>query len=120
MLKLLKLEDITAQLEQTREAEVTAADRQSAQSLKDARRPRMNFHELGTPTGSVLVFKDGLPQAVVSDKKVELQGAVCSFNAANRKLMGPPDDHPLQPSPHWSFNGQSLKASYATVHDGGE
>ena len=121
VLKLLKVEDITAQLEQTLEADVTAADKQSAQNLKDARRPRMNFHELGVPTGSVLLFKDGQSQAVVvSDKKVELQGAVCSLTAATRKLLGLPDDYPLQPSPHWSFNGQSLKALYEAVHDGGE
>lgn len=125
VLKLLKVEDITAQLEQTLEADVTAADKQSAQNLKDARRPRMNFHELGVPTGSVLLFKDGLSQAVVvSDKKVELQGAVCSLTAATRKLLGLPDDYPLQPSPYWSFNGQSLKALYEAlyevVHDGGE
>ena len=59
VLKLLKVEDITAQLEQTLEADVTAADKQSAQNLKDARRPRMNFHELGVTTASVLLFKDG-------------------------------------------------------------
>ena len=121
VLKLLKVEDITAQLEQTLEADVTAADKQSAQNLKDARRPRMNFHELGVPTGSVLLFKDGQSQAVVvSDKKVELQGTVCSLTAATRKLLELPDDYPLQPSPHWSFNGQSLKALYEAVHDGGE
>jgi hypothetical protein len=34
--------------------------------------------------------------------------------------LGLPDDYPLQPSPHWSFNGQSLKALYEAVHDGGE
>jgi len=48
----------------------TAADKQSAQNLKDARRPRMNFHELGVPTGSVLLFKDGparrLPAATLA------------------------------------------------------
>jgi hypothetical protein len=121
VLKLLKVEDITAQLEQTLEADVTAADKQSAQNLKDARRPRMNFHELGVPTGAVLVFKDGQSQAmVVSDKKVELQGAVCSLTAATRKLLGLPEDYPLQPSPHWTFNGQSLKALYEAVHEGGE
>jgi len=121
VLRLLKVQDIAVQLEQTLEAEVTAADKQSAQNLKDARRPRMNFHELGVPSGSVLLFKDGQSQAVVvSDKKVELQGAVCSLTAATRKLMGLPDDYPLQPSPHWSFNGQSLKALYEAVHDGGE
>ena len=121
VLKLLKVEDITAQLEQTLEADVTAADKQSAQNLKDARRPRMNFHELGVPTGSVLLFKDGQSQAVVvSDKKVELHGAVCSLTAATRRLLGLPDDYPLQLSPHWSFNGQSLKALYEAVHVGGE
>ena len=121
VLKLLKVEDITAQLEQTLEADVTAADKQSAQNLKDARRPRMNFHELGIPTGSVLLFKDGLSQVtVVSDRKVELDGTVCSLTAATRKLLGPPDDYPLQPSPHWTFNGQSLKALYEAVHDGGD
>jgi hypothetical protein len=93
VLRLLKVQDIAAQLEQTLEAEVTAADKQSAQNLKDARRPRMNFHELGVPNGSVLLFKDGLSRAVVvSDNEVELQGAVCSLTAATRKLMGLPDD----------------------------
>jgi len=33
VLKLLKVEDITAQLEQTLEADVTAADKQSAQNV---------------------------------------------------------------------------------------
>jgi hypothetical protein len=121
VLKLLKVEDITAQLEQTLEADVTAADKQSAQNLKDARRPRMNFHELGVPTGAVLVFKDGQSQvSVVSDRKVELDGTFCSLTAATRKLLGLPDDYSLQPSPHWTFNGQSLKALYEAVHDGGE
>jgi hypothetical protein len=89
VLKLLKVQDITAQLEQTLEADVTAADKQSAQNLKDARRPRMNFHELGVPTGSVLLFKDGQSQAVVvSDKKVELQGTVCSTTRCNPRRTG--------------------------------
>ena len=120
VLKLLKMEDLTELLEQTLEADATAADKQSAQNLKDARRPRMNFHELGIPTGSVLLFKDGLSQVtVVSDRKVELDGTVCSLTPATRKLLGLRDDYPLQPSPHGSFNGQSLKALYEAVHDGG-
>jgi len=81
----------------------------------------MNLHELGVPTGAVLLFKDGQSQvSVVSDRKVELDGTVCSLTAATRKLLGLPDDYPLQPSPHWTFNGQSLKALYEAVHDGGE
>ena len=55
ILKLLKVEDITSQIEQTIESDATPADKQSAQNLKDARRPRMNFHELSIPNGSVLI-----------------------------------------------------------------
>jgi hypothetical protein len=32
----------------------------------------------------------------------------------------PAHDYPLQPSPHRSFNGRSLKALYVAVRDGGE
>ena len=39
-------------------------------------------------------------------------GPIFIPTAATRKLLGLPDDYPLQPSPHWSFNGQSLKALY--------
>ena len=67
------------------------------------------------------ISRYGLSQVtVVSDRKVELDGTVCSLTAATRKLLGLPDDYPLQPSPHWTFNGQSLKALYEAVHDGGE
>jgi hypothetical protein len=117
VLKLLKVDDITTQFEQQIEADIEAVDKQSAQSLKDTKRPRMNFHELGIPNGSVLVSKDGSAQAtVVEEKKVNYEGAVCSLTAATRKLLGLSDDYPLQPSPHWTFNGQTVKEIYEAFH----
>lgn len=117
ILKLLKVEDITSQVEQTIESEVTPSDKQSAQNLKDARRPRMNFHELNIPNGSVLISKDGQAQAaVVSDKKVSFNGATCSLTAATRSILNLPDDYALQPSPHWTFNGSTLKERYNEFH----
>ena len=118
VLKLLKVEDITTQVEKTIESDVTAADKQSGQNLKDARRPRMNFHELNIPNGSVLVSKDGSVQVtVVGEKKVNFNGVICSLTAATRKVLGLPDDYPLQPSPHWTFNGRSVKEIYDEFHD---
>lgn len=117
VLKLLKVDDITHQFEQQIEADVEEADKQSAQNLKNARRPRMDFHELGIPDGSILVSADGaLHVKVVGEKKVELNGEVCSLTAATRKLLGLPDDYPLQPSPHWTFNGKTVKEIYEDVH----
>lgn len=117
VLKLLKVDDITIQFEQQIEADVEAVDKQSAQNIKDTKRPRMNFFELGIPNGSVLVSKDGLMQAtVVDEKKVNLNGTVCSLTGATRKLLGLPIDYPLQPSPHWTFNGKSVKEIYEEFH----
>jgi hypothetical protein len=118
ILKLLKVEDITIQVEKTIESDVTAADKQSAQNLKDSRRPRMNFHELNIPNGSILLSKDGKVQvAVAGEKKVDFNGTVCSLTAATRKVLGLPDDYPLQPSPHWTFNGKTVKDIYEEFHD---
>ena len=117
VLKLLKVDDITRQVEKTIESDVPAADKQSAQTLKEARRPRMNFHELNIPTGSVLISKDGQFQVtVVNEKKVEFDGGVCSLTAATRKMLGLPDDYPLQPSPYWTYNGKTVKEIYEDFH----
>jgi hypothetical protein len=117
VLKLLKVDDITTQFEQQLEADVEAVDKQSAQNLKDTKRPRMNFHELDIPNGSVLVSKDGQMQVtVVGEKKVDFNGTICSLTAATRKLLGLPDDYPLQPSPHWTFNGKTVKEIYEAFH----
>ena len=117
VLKLLKVDDITQQVEKTIESEVSAADKQAAQTLKEAKRPRMNFHELNIPNGSVLVSKDGQFQAtVVDEKKVEFNGTVCSLTAATRKILGLPDNYPIQPSPHWTYNGKTVKEIYEDFH----
>ncbi len=117
VLKLLKVDDITTQFEQQLETEVEAVDKQSAQNLKDARRPPMNFYELGIPSDSVLVSKDGQAQlTVIGEKKVDFNGEICSLTAATRKLLGLPSDYPLQPSPHWTFNGKTVKEIYEAFH----
>jgi hypothetical protein len=117
VLKLLKVDDITSEFEEQIESDVEAVDMQSAQKLKDIKRPRMNFFELGIANGSVLFSKDGLAQAtVVEEKKVNFIGTICSLTSATRKHLGLPDDYPLQPSPHWTFNGKSVKEIYDEFH----
>jgi len=117
MLKLLKVDDVTMQVEQKIEADVTVADKESAQQMKD-RRPHMKFFELGMPKGSTLISKDGSAEAtVVEERKVLFQGEVQSLTSSTRKVLGLPEDYALQPSPHWTFNGKSLKKIYDEYHD---
>jgi len=117
ILKLLEVEDITSQFEQTIESEVPLADKQAARNLKEARRPRMDFHDLGIPNGSILISKNGQSEAtVVGARKVNFCGTACSLTAATRKLLGLPNDYALQPSPHWTFNGKTLNEIYEEFH----
>lgn len=118
VLQLLKVDDITQQFERTIESDIPPADKQSAQALKRSMRPPMNFHELGIQDGSILVSKDGVHQCtVVGEKKVNFNGNVSSLTAATRKMLGLPDDYPLQPSPHWTFNGNTVKEIYESFHN---
>ncbi|HJW03313.1 MAG TPA: GIY-YIG nuclease family protein [Azospira sp.] len=117
VLQLLKVDDITQQFEQTLELDIPSADKQSAQAFKRTMRPPMNFHELGIPDGSILISKDGAYQCtVVGEKKVDFNGNVSSLTAATRKMLELPDDYPLQPSPHWTFNGKTVKEIYEGFH----
>ncbi len=119
VLQLLKVDDITQQFEKTLELDIPSADKQSAQALKRSMRPPMNFHELDIPDGSILISKDGVHQCtVVGEKKVHFNSIVSSLTAATRKMLGLVDDYPLQPSPHWTFNGKTVKEIYEAFHNG--
>lgn len=119
VLQLLKLDDITQQFERTIESDIPSADKQSAQALKRSMRPPMNFYELGIPNGSILISKDGEHQCtVVGEKKVNFGGTASSLTAATRKMLGLAEDYPLQPSPHWTFNGKTVKEIYESFHSG--
>ncbi len=122
VLKLLKVDDITSQFEKQLEADIEVVDKQSSQNLKEIQvRPKMNFYELGIPEGSVLVSKDGkLQVTVIEEKKVNLNGTICSLTMATRKLLGLPDDRPIQPSPYWTFNGKTIKEIYEAFHSSAE
>lgn len=112
ILKLLHVEDATQEVEDVIEADATQADLQAAESMKK-RRPRMDFSELEIPISSVLVFKDGQTQCVVTGAKtVAYEGEDCSLTHATRQVLGLADNYPLQPSPYWTFNGKTIKEIY--------
>jgi hypothetical protein len=122
VLKLLRVDDITQQFEEKLELDVPAEDKQSAQAFKRSMRPHMNFHELGIPNGSALFSRDGAYHCeVVTEKRVRFEGEELSLTAATRKILGLPSEYPLQPSPHWTFNGKTVKQLYEDFHgDGSE
>lgn len=119
VLKLLKVDDITSQFERQLGADVDVVDKESATNFKRTHRPRMNFVELGIPIGSELLFKSGGAfVTILGEKKVSYKGEECSLTSATRKVLGFPEDYPLQPSPYWIYEGRTVKDIYDEFHSG--
>jgi len=109
ILKLLHVDDATQEIEAMASG-VLQEEVQAANQYK-ARRPNLNFVEMGIPMGSILHFVEGdATVAVASERKVVLNGVEMSLTAATRDLLGL--DYSVAPNPYWTFKGQSLRDIY--------
>jgi hypothetical protein len=100
ILKLLHKEDATKEVA----AQPDNLDPESVLAAKQvrAKRPPMNFQEMGIVPGSVLTFTDGDAMVtVVGPKKIEFEGNERSLTAVTRQLLGL--EYSVQPSPYWSL-----------------
>lgn len=109
ILKLLHVDDATQEIEAMTSG-VLLEEVQAAEQYK-ARRPNLNFAEMGIPLGAMLHFVDSdATVTVASHRKVLLNSAEMSLTAATRELLGL--DYNVAPNPYWVFNGKSLREIY--------
>jgi hypothetical protein len=109
ILTLLHVPDATAEVEQS----PTPIELQEVNAGNEfaARRPNLNFEEMGIPVGSILKFSEGdVCVTVTTPKKVKLNDVEMSLTAATRTLLGL--DYSVQPGLYWTFNGRSLRDIY--------
>lgn len=109
ILKLLHTEDATQEV-----AELpTSIDQQSilaGEQLK-ARRPPLNFEEMGIPAGSTLAStKTDAVVVVTGPKKVRLGDDDMSLTAATRQILQL--EYNVAPGPYWTFNGKLIRDIY--------
>ncbi len=115
ILTLLDAEDVTPDVEKELEEGVTPAEKESANKLKRSRRPQMNFVEMGIPEGSTLLFKDGTATCtVIAAKKVYQNGHEYSLTALTSEILE--IDYQIQPAPHWTYEGRTLKDIYEDTY----
>ncbi len=109
ILKLLHVEDATAEIE----GMPTAIPVEEIEAGKQytARRPNLNFREMGIAVGSVLNFTEGdFAVSVSGERKVRLGDEEMSLTAATRQLLGL--DYSVAPGPYWTYDGKSLRVIY--------
>jgi hypothetical protein len=109
ILRLLHTEDVTTEILQ----QSTTLDQQSiaaAENLK-SKRPNLNFDEMGIPVGAILQSaQDDTAVEVVSAKRVRMGEEEISLTAATRQVLGL--EYSVAPSPHWTYQGRSLREIY--------
>jgi hypothetical protein len=117
ILKLLKVDDVTTDIEKELDTDITTEEKASAEVAKGKRRPRLDYHDLDIPNDSVLVFKGRDDRVTItSNRKVSFEGQECSLASATRKILGLAEDYAIQPSPYWTYNGKLLRDIYNEVH----
>lgn len=113
ILKLLHMEDATAEIER----QPSTIDQESiiAAAQFKAKRPNMNFSEMGIHYGAELHSIHGAAIAyVLGAKKVCFNDEEMSLTAATRLILG--IEHSVQPSPHWTYQGRLLKSIYEETY----
>ena len=110
LLELMAVEDVTPAVQQEAER-VDVEAKAAADRFKKARKPPLNFLEVGVPIGSPLHFIDGEQICTVIDsRRVEFEGQSWSMSRLAQKLTGL--DRPLRGSAYFTFQGRKLSEIY--------
>lgn len=112
ILELFHHTDVTEDVSEEMQNDLTEEDK-AASSKAQAKRPPLNFYEMGLKKGDVLVWKDDPTKSVIvtSDRKVSYNGEEVSISALSAQLKGYKVKH-IQPTPHWLFNDRLLSDIY--------
>lgn len=111
VLKLLKLKEVTPQVNEQLNEGVSESEKSSATKAKK-KRPKMNYLEMDIPIGSILSYSedDSITAEVASEKKVLFNNEEMSLTAATRIIKGL--DYSVQPAPYWLYQGRDLMSIY--------
>lgn len=85
-----------------------------AQSRTLARRPSLDFYEMGLKQGDVLAWKDNpsIYVNIVSKRKVLYNDEEFSLSALSAQLKGYHNTKHIAPGSHWLYNGRLLSEIY--------
>ena len=106
--------DATAEVAAEINNDIDAGDVAAIEKTKHARRPPLNFFDMGLRKGDVLVYADDPTKSVVivDARKVAYQDVEQSLTMVTRLLQGKPNNYALQPTPFWLYNGERLTEVY--------
>ena len=114
LLQLMISEDVTPELQ--KEASSVDVESKSAVKRLKARRPSLNYFEMGIPEGSILEFTRGDHSCeVISGRRVKFEDEDISLSALTKRLLE--IDRSPSPCPYWTYQGRNLSEIYSETYD---
>jgi len=113
ILELFQHEDITEEVTQEIENDLTPEDK-AAQEKSKTKRPPLHFLDMGLHTGDVLVYKpdETITCAVIDQKHVQYNGKLTTLTPITTEILG--KSYSVQPTPYWKVkeSGRDLSELY--------
>ena len=112
ILELFHHTDVTEDVSEEIENDLTQDDKEASEKAK-TKRPPLNYYEMGIHKGDILKWKDdpSITVTVISDRKVSYNGEEVSISALSAQLKGYKVKH-IQPTPHWLYEDRLLSDIY--------
>lgn len=112
ILELFNREDVTQEITDEIDNDLTTEDKSASEKINSSRRPPLNYFEMGMKKDDLLVFiKDNnIIASIVDEKKVMYEGEIYSLTALTKKILN--IQHAIQPTGYWMFNGKNLRDIY--------
>ncbi|MFY9224696.1 MAG: GIY-YIG nuclease family protein [Blastocatellia bacterium] len=109
ILKLLHVQEATTEIEQ-QPSDIDAQSMAAAERVR-ARRPNLNFEEMGIPVGAELKsIHDDTGVIVKGPRKVSFNGEEVSLTTATQNVLK--TEYNVAPAPHWTYEGKLLRQIY--------
>ena len=112
ILELFNREDVTQEITDEIDNDLTTEDKSASEKINSSRRPPLNYFEMGMKRDDLLVFiKDNnIIASIADEKKVMYEGEIYSLTALTKKILN--IEHAIQPTGYWMFNGKNLRDIY--------
>lgn len=116
ILELFNREDVTREVTEEIDNDLTSDDKSASEKIRSSRRPPLNFFDMGMKKGEVLVYvkNPSVTVEIVDEKKVMYQGEIFSLTGVTKKLLN--ITHAIQPTGYWMFNEKNLRDIYDEVY----
>lgn len=116
LLELMAVEDVTPVVQKQAES-VDVEAKPAIEKFKKARKPPLNFLEVGVPVGATLMFTEGPQTCTVEDPRhVRFEGDTWTMTRLAQHLTGL--ERSLRGSSYFAYQGRKLSEIYDETYSG--